>query len=239
MDSHAVRPNLQIALIGDRNPQVTAHQAIPMALRLAAEVIGVRVQAHWLATDSIDSNTDFSLFDGFWCIPASPYRNPEGALLGIRYAREQQRPYLGTCAGFQYAILEYARHVLGWTNAEHGEEVPDSSHAVISPLLCSLVEASDSIDLIEGSRVAHAYGHVRTHEGYHCRYGINPMFEAALLDGDLQACGRSAQGDLRAVELKRHPFFVATLFQPERAALQAVAPLLVNAFLAACTGQQS
>lgn len=233
-----LRPALKIALVGDHDPLVTAHQAIPVALQLAASATNLQVQAHWLATDSIATASDLSGFDGIWCVPASPYRSLEGALLAIRHAREQRRPYLGTCAGFQYGVLEYARHVLGWSDAVHGEEVPDSPRAVISPLSCALVEASDGIRLVEGSRLAMAYAGQQPHEGYHCRYGINPAFEAALLEGDLQACGHDHLGELRAVELRNHPFFVATLFQPERAALQGTVPPLVRAFLAACAGAQ-
>ncbi|QXI27354.1 CTP synthase C-terminal region-related (seleno)protein [Pseudomonas vanderleydeniana] len=234
-----LRPALKIALVGDHDPQVTAHKAIPVALQLAGQAAGLPVKAHWVASESIETADDLSGFDGIWCVPASPYRSLDGALLAIRHAREQRIPYLGTCAGFQYGILEYARHVLGWTDAEHGEEAPDSPRAVISPLSCALVEASDGIRLVEGSRIARAYANLRTHEGYHCRYGINPAFEAALLDGDLQATGHDDLGELRAVELRNHPFFVATLFQPERAALQGVTPPLVSAFLSACSGEQS
>ncbi|KPA98017.1 CTP synthase C-terminal region-related (seleno)protein [Pseudomonas asplenii] len=234
-----LRPALKIALVGDHDPQVTAHKAIPVALQLAAQATGLQVQAHWVATDSIETADDLAGFDGIWCVPASPYRSLDGALLAIGHAREQRLPYLGTCAGFQYAILEYARHVLGWDDAQHGEEAPDSPRAVISALSCSLVEATDGIRLVEGSRIARAYASQRTHEGYHCRYGINPAFEAALLDTDLQAAGHDDRGELRAVELANHPFFVATLFQPERAALQGIAPPLVSAFLSACAGEHA
>jgi len=65
-------------------------------------------------------------FDGFWCVPASPYRDIDGALRAIRFAREQRRPFLGTCGGFQHAVLEYARNVLGWADAEHGELAPNA-----------------------------------------------------------------------------------------------------------------
>ena len=238
MEQRSPHTILNIALIGDHDPQVTAHRAIPAALQRAAEAAGLEVKAHWLATDSLTPQTDLSLFDGFWCIPASPYRSLEGALLAITYAREQQRPFLGTCGGFQHAVLEYARHVLGWADAEHGETAPDSARAVISPLSCSLVEAHDRIQFVEGTLIAKAYGAPETHEDYHCRYGINPEFENALLDGDLRASGHDALGDLRAIELKGHPFFVATLFQPERAALEGRTPALVSAFLAACASRQ-
>ncbi|RON06516.1 hypothetical protein BK659_19625 [Pseudomonas brassicacearum] len=227
-------PQLRIALIGDYDPQVTAHQAIPLALNMAAQHAELDVQFQWLATDSIDASTQLAGFDGFWCVPASPYRNMDGALLAIRFAREQQRPFLGTCGGFQHAVLEYARNVLGWADAEHGETSPDAARALLTPLVCSLVETVDRIRLMEGSLIANAYAAKEIEEGYHCRYGVNPEFEAQLLTHNLNASGHDSAGDLRAVELSDHPFFVATLFQPERAALAGTPPPLVNAFIKAC-----
>lgn len=91
---------LHLALIGDYNPDVTAHQAIPVALQQAADALGLSVQWHWLDTDSITPATELHTFDGFWCVPASPYRDADGALRAIRFAREQKRPFLGTCGGF-------------------------------------------------------------------------------------------------------------------------------------------
>lgn len=234
MDTDSPQLDIHIALIGDYNREVIAHQAIPLALTMAAEHVGLKVHFQWLPTDSITSATALIGFDGFWCVPASPYRDRDGALLAIRYAREQQRPFLGTCGGFQHALLEYARNVLGWADAEHGETSPDAERALLTPLSCSLVEAIDGIRLVEGSLIAKAYGALETREGYHCRYGVNPEFEAQLLTQNLQASGHDSAGDLRAVELRGHPFFVATLFQPERAALAGRVPPLVSAFLNAC-----
>jgi len=230
METTAIR----IALIGDYAPQVTAHQAIPIALGMAAEALQLDVQFRWLATDQIRTNTPLQDFDGFWCVPGSPYRNMDGALRAIRFAREQQRPFLGTCGGFQHAVLEYARDVLGWEDAEHGETHPDAARALLTPLTCSLVEAVDSIHLVEGSLIANAYETTEIREGYHCRFGVNPEFERELLIQQLHAVGHDSQGDLRAVELTGHPFFVATLFQPERAALKGILPPLVRAFIKAC-----
>jgi CTP synthase (UTP-ammonia lyase) len=235
MENHPIR----IALIGDYDPQVTAHQAIPVALEMAAEHSGLHVQWQWLATDEIHAETALHAFDGFWCVPASPYRNMDGALLAIRFAREQQRPFLGTCGGFQHAVLEYARNVLGWSDAEHGETAPDAARAILTPLTCALVEAVDTIHLREGSLLARAYESAEIHEGYRCRYGVNPQFEEALLKRELHAVGHDSEQGLRAVELSGHPFFVATLFQPERAALKGVLPPLVGAFVEACSGCSS
>ncbi|MBV4457126.1 CTP synthase [Pseudomonas sp. COR58] len=230
MESRALR----IALIGDRDPNVTAHQAIPVALGMAAEHTGLTVQFDWLATDRIDADTPLEAFDGVWCVPASPYRSEDGALRAIRFAREHQRPFLGTCGGFQHAVLEFSRHVLGWTDAEHGETSPDSNRAVLAPLACALVETVDSIHLAAGSLIAKAYETSQINEGYRCRYGVNPQFERELLTQRLHAVGHDSAGDLRAIELTDHPFFVATLFQPERAALKGRLPPLVRAFVQAC-----
>ena len=235
METNAIR----IALIGDHDPQVTAHQAIPIALGMAAEHSGRDIQFQWLATDTINADTPLNDFDGFWCVPASPYRDMDGALRAIRFAREQQRPFLGTCGGFQHAVLEFARNVLGWEDAEHGETSPDATRALLTPLTCSLVEAVDSIHLVEGSLIAEAYENAEIREGYHCRYGVNPEFERELLKQQLHAVGHDSAGDLRAVELKDHPFFVATLFQPERAALKGILPPLVRALIEACARQKS
>jgi CTP synthase (UTP-ammonia lyase) len=227
---------VSIALIGDYDPQVTAHQAIPVALGLVAEHFGQTLQLEWLATDQIHADTPLQHFDGFWCVPASPYKSEAGALRAIRFAREHQRPFLGTCGGFQHAVLEYSRNVLGWADAEHGETSPGSARALLTPLTCSLVEAVDGIHLRPGSLIANAYETSEIHEGYHCRYGVNPQFERELLSNRLQAVGHDCSGDLRAIELKGHPFFIATLFQPERAALKGQMPPLVRAFVEACRG---
>ncbi|MGU3345700.1 CTP synthase C-terminal region-related (seleno)protein [Pseudomonas monsensis] len=234
MENRAIR----IALIGDYDPQVTAHQAIPVALGMLAEQTSREVQFQWLPTESIHVDTPLQDFEGFWCVPASPYKSEAGALRAIRFAREQQRPFLGTCGGFQHAVLEFSRNVLGWADAEHGETSPDSQRAVLTPLTCSLVEAVDSIHLVAGSLIAKAYETSEIREGYRCRFGVNPQFERALLTHQLHAVGHDSAGDLRAIELSNHVFFVATLFQPERAALKGLVPPLVRAFVEACAEQK-
>lgn len=229
-----MKKSVTIGLIGDYDEGVPAHQAIPPALAQAAGELGITVEFDWVPTEQITNKKRVSDFDGLWCVPASPYRNMEGALLAIRYAREHLVPFLGTCGGFQHAVLEYARNVLGWADAEHAETSPDASRAVISPLACSLVEAVGTVRLLPGTRIAQAYGSEETTEGYRCSYGLNPEFRNALLSGPMRASADDDTGEVRAVELDGHPFFVATLFQPERAALKNNSAPLVNAFLKAC-----
>lgn len=223
-----------IGLIGDYDESVLAHQAIPIALQRAAETAGIAVDLEWVPTEQITSTARIARFDGVWCVPASPYRNMDGALLAIRHAREAKVPFLGTCGGFQHAVVEYARNVLGWVDADHAETAPESSRAVIAPLECALIEKTGTVRLVPGSRIAAAYGVESTIEGYHCRYGLNPRFRAALTAGPLRVAAEDETGDLRGVELDGHPFFVATLFQPERAVLKGEDVPLVAAFVGAC-----
>jgi CTP synthase (UTP-ammonia lyase) len=223
-----------IGLVGDYDALVPAHQAIPLALKQAADALGIKVGFEWVPTEEIRSVSRLSGFDGLWCVPASPYRSMEGALLAIRHAREKAVPFLGTCGGFQHAVIEYARNVLGWADADHAETAPDSTCAVISPLECALVEATGLVRLFPGTLIASAYGTNETREGYRCRYGLNPEFQAALVAGPLRAAADDETGEVRALELEGHPFFVATLFQPERAALKGESVPLVVSFVASC-----
>lgn len=225
-----MRP-LRIGLIGDRDDAVVAHRAIPRALALAGEAVAQALEVEWVGTETIEAAARVAAFDALWCVPASPYRDMDGALRAIRHAREAQRPFLGTCGGFQHAVVEYARNALGWADAEHAETAPDAARAVVVPLSCALVEVRDAVHLVAGSRCARAYGVARIDEGYHCRYGLGAMFRAAIEHGPLRVAALDDAGDVRALELDGHPFFVATLFQHERAALDGHCPPLVRAFV--------
>jgi CTP synthase (UTP-ammonia lyase) len=230
---------VRIGLVGDFDPSVTAHQAIPRALALAGARAGHALRIEWVPTEAISGAARVAACDGLWCVPASPYRSAEGALTAIGCAREREIPFLGTCGGFQHALLEHARSVLvlGWRDAEHAETAPDARRPVISQLACALVETTDLVRLVPGSRIATAYGRTEAAESYHCRYGLNPALGDELLTGGLQATAFDGTGDVRAVERSGHPFFVATLFQPERAALRGETPPLVTAFVHAAAAR--
>jgi len=228
---------LRIGLIGDRDDSVTAHRAIPLALELAGTSLDVKVSIEWLATESLTQGTSLSVYAGLWCVPASPYLSMNGALTAIRFARENRVPFLGTCGGFQHGILEYARNVLGWEDAGHAETNPDTKMAVIAPLTCSLVEKREPVLVAEGSRLHSAYGKARIEEGYRCSFGLNPAFVEQLTADTLSVTATDGNGDVRGLEMEGHPFFVLTLFQPERAALEKRVPPIVTSFLQAALGK--
>jgi CTP synthase (UTP-ammonia lyase) len=214
---------VRIALVGDYDQSVPSHQAIPVALRLSAERLSISVEPVWLHTATLDL-AQLPAFSGIWCVPASPYASTDNALAAIRFARENKRPFLGTCGGFQHALLEYARNALG-LKADHAETDPDAAMFLISRLSCPLVEQRGKVTLSCGLRTI--YGADEAEEGYRCNFGLNPEYEP-LLAGHFKIAARDASGEARAAELPGHPFFIATLFQPERAALQGVEHPLVG-----------
>jgi len=225
MQPHSVR----IALVGDFSNEVTAHRAIPIAIAQVASEIGIEAEAVWMGTETLEGRTIEA--DGIWCVPASPYRSTDGALSAIRFARENGIPFLGTCGGFQHAVLEFARSVLQWPDAVHAEMDPDTGRAVIVPLACSLVEQSGRVRLLPGTKIEAAYGSEWISEEYHCRYGIAEEVQEAICAAGMRISALDQQGDVRGIELESHPFFVATLFQHERAALRGEPVPLVRAFL--------
>jgi CTP synthase (UTP-ammonia lyase) len=228
-----------VALIGDYDPDVTAHRAIPLAIGLASRKMIKPVLVNWLPTESLVSapNGTLSQYAGFWCVPASPYRSMEGALRAIQFAREQGRPFLGTCGGFQHALIEYARSVLGLFGADHQESNPTAQFPLIRPLQCALVEVEGRIFLQAGSRAAQVYGKTVIDEPYRCRFGLNREYAAKFESGSLRVTGVDGEGEARVVELEDHPFFFGVQFQPERAALAGQNHPLVAAFVAAIEGR--
>ena len=226
---------VRIALIGDYNPEVAAHVAIPRALKLAANGSVRAVEPAWMATPLFTTQSEerLSPFDAIWCVPNSPYASMEGALCAIRFARESGRPFLGTCGGFQHAVIEYARNVLGFHEADHAESNPATALPLISPLACSLARGKGAIRLVPNSQLARIYGRTEIAENYHCNFGLNPRFESMLNDGRLNVSGRDENGEVRAVELAGHSFFIATLFQPEQSAFAGVEHPLICSFVRA------
>jgi CTP synthase (UTP-ammonia lyase) len=223
----------RIALIGDYNPSVKAHQAIPRALALASGD-DVECQWEWLHSTTLTGDPADRLadFDGVWCVPNSPYANTRGILNAIRFARETGRAFLGTCGGFQHALMEYAEAVWG-VPAAHAETDSEAIDPVIAPLTCSLVEQSGELYFAPFTLLASIYGVVSTTEEYHCRYGLNRRSVDRLASGPLRIAARDGADDVRAIELEGHPFFIGTLFQPERSAFSNRRHALIRAFVVA------
>jgi CTP synthase (UTP-ammonia lyase) len=225
---------IRIGLIGEYSPDVVAHRAIPVALGMASESVCKPVVFNWLRTDALAEGKVFAEdYDGLWCVPASPYASMDGALRSIEYARHSGTPFLGTCGGFQHALIEYARDVLGIEEADHAESNPDASVLFVTPLTCALRGEKGIVKLRPGSMAAYIYGTEEVLEEYNCSFGLNPEYREMIEKSTLHITGVDAEGEARVIELADHPFFLATLYQPERAARDGRAHPLVNAFVRA------
>jgi CTP synthase (UTP-ammonia lyase) len=222
-----------IALIGDYNEHVVAHGAIPLALELVRKSSHANINWSWLETETLDQDCSGALaeFSAIWVVPGSPYKNMEGVLSAIRFARETGRPFLGTCGGFQHALIEYARNVCDIPIADHAETNPEGEALVVTPLTCSLVEKTDQIFFKPGSYLYSIFNERPTMGNYRCQYGLNAVWKTRLESAGLCFSGYDSSGEVRAFELPVHPFFIGVLFQPERSALQNVSHPLIEAFV--------
>jgi len=194
---------------------VQAHARIPRLIRALATGTDEFIEVYWLNSTTITSPDDVAGFDGLWVVPGSPYANPDGVLAAVTAARTQGIPLLGTCGGFQYLLLEFARAVCGMTTLEHGETHPGASDLLLVPLACKLFGEEATVIVAEGTMAARAMGPGPSTERYYCRFGLNADYEEALRARGLVISGRDNDGDARIAELAGHPFFLATLFQPE------------------------
>ncbi len=141
------------------------------AIQHAAAVFSRPLEAVWLPTNQAH---EFGKFQGLFCTPGSPYRSLEGALEGIRYARENGVPFMGTCGGFQHLAIEYARNVMGLRDATHAESDPYASCLFVTPLSCSLVGMTMEVTIKAGSRAAVACGSTRSLEKFYCNFRTEP-----------------------------------------------------------------
>ncbi|MEV0533233.1 hypothetical protein [Kitasatospora sp. NPDC050463] len=226
-------PTPRIALVGDRSPAVRSHARIPGLLDALATRDQLVLDAYWIPTEDAEAPGALDGFDAIWLLPGSPYRSEAGAVAAVRTARERGIPFLGTCAGFQHAVLEYARNVCGIGGAAHGESHPAEDDLVIVPLSCSLVGHEGQVEITPGSLAERVLGTTRTLERYHCAYGLNSAYLDRLRAGGLRFSGVDDDGDLRVLELPGHPFFLASLFQPELAGDGTLAHPVLRALAAA------
>jgi CTP synthase (UTP-ammonia lyase) len=207
-------PMARIALVGDRSANVRAHARIPAVIDALLRRDGIALDAYWIATPDVAA-CDLSRFDAIWLVPGSPYDSADGAIAAVRTAREQQIPFLGTCGGFQHALLEFARDVCGLPAVENAEVTPEADEHLIVRLECSLKGHEEAVMIVPGTRAAKISGPGRRTERYHCDYGLNSAYLERLSQGGLSFSGFDDDGQVRIAELPGHPFFVATLFQPE------------------------
>jgi CTP synthase len=219
---------VRIGLIGKYIELPDAYLSVVEALKHAGYHHGASVEIDWIQSENVEgllAAGQLAELDGIVIPGGFGSRGVEGKIAAARYAREEGIPCLGLCLGLQAMTIDFARHVVGLTDANSTEFDATTQHPVIDLML-----EQRGIDdkggtmrlgayyavLAAGSQVAQAYGESVVSERHRHRYEFNQKYKAQMREAGLVISGSSPDLDLaEIVELKDHPFFIATQFHPE------------------------
>lgn len=221
-----------IELLGEYDSTFTQHVATGIAIRHSSAVLRTAIKGEWVSTQDIDESL-FSRYSGLRVAPGSPYKNLERTLWALEHARKNNVPCFVTCGGFQHMVLEYARNVLHYRDAQHAEYDLYASTLFISRLSCSLAGCEMELTFESGSPVAEIYGSTSAREEYYCNFGVEPGKVGLLASSGLRISGSDREGEVRVIELPGHPFYLGTLFVPQTKSTQRQPDPLVTAFVQA------
>ncbi len=236
---------VNIGLLGDFNAGLRSHQATNEALRHSADALGLNVSANWLPTGMLAGEAAHDLLprqDAIFAAPGCPFQSMQGVLNGIAFARREKVPFLGTCGGFQYALIEFARNVLGLADANTAENPEPSRDVVIAPVACPAanrpangprLSGTQRVRIQADSRLARIYNSLSAGEEYFCNYEVNAAYVSAFEASGVSFTAMGENGEVRAMEIVAHPFFLATLFQPQLGSVASAPHPIVNEFLRA------
>ena len=237
--SKTAKKQLKIAVVGkyfDTGDFVLsdAYISVIEAIKFSSYWSGAKPELSWINSKEYEVDpkkiTELGRYDGIIVPGGFGESGIEGVLLAIRYARENKIPYLGLCYGMQLMVVEYARNVLGWTNAHTAEINPKSSHVVIDIMPeqkknledgkygATMRLGSYEAKLLKGTHAYKAYGTQTIHERHRHRYEVNPEYVEEIKAKGLVFSGTSPNGHLMEIaELPKdvHPFFLGTQFHPE------------------------
>lgn len=219
---------VRIALVGKYMQLHDAYLSVAEALHHAGYALGRRVRIDWIDSETVTPQTVDTLLaaaDGILVPGGFGERGIEGMILSAQYAREHNKPYLGICLGMQIAVIEFARNVLGWADANSREFAPETSHPVVD----FMPDQNDAIDkggtlrlgaypcrIQPGTVMERCYQTLEISERHRHRYEFNNAFRDELVRGGLTLSGLSPDERLvETVELSQHPFYVGVQFHPE------------------------
>jgi CTP synthase len=227
---HAEKPSVRVALVGKYVELHDAYLSVAESLSHAAWSHGLDVQIEWVNSEALETRWDefeplLASVDAMVVPGGFGGRGIEGKIHAAQFARERQIPYLGLCLGLQVAVIEFARHVAGIPDANSTEFAPEGKNRVIDlmPTQRGIADKGGTMRLGQwvccltpGSRAYEAYGEPIVFERHRHRYEFNNAYRKRLEAVGMVLSGRSADNKLiEIVELKDHPWFVATQFHPE------------------------
>ena len=219
---------ITIGIVGKYVDLPDAYLSVVESLRHGAAVNDVRLDLRWIPAEEVDGllgSTHLDGVDGVVVPGGFGYRGIEGKIQAVRFAREERIPFLGLCLGLQCAVIEFARAVVGFQDANSTEFAPTTTHPVID-LMADQVEVEDKggtmrlgvypAKLEPGSLAAELYREPLIYERHRHRWEVNNRFRQDLEDAGLRLSGVSPDDRLvEIIELPGHPFFIASQFHPE------------------------
>jgi CTP synthase len=225
---HNTTRTLKVGIIGKYVTMPDAYLSVVESIRHAGFAIGARTAIEWLEAERVPSELDadrLGQLDAIIVPGGFGERGIEGMIATARIARENDIPYLGICLGMQIQVIEFARHVLGLSDAQSTE----FSHSSSAPVISLLAEQMDVTDLggtmrlgawpamlDEDSQVAELYGATVVSERHRHRYEFNARYRDQFEAGGMRCSGNSPDGRLvEFVELPGHSYFVGTQAHPE------------------------
>ena len=226
-----------IAFVGKYLDLKESYKSLIEALIHSGAHLNTKVNIHWCDSERIEDVGAYDIIgnsDGILVAGGFGHRGVEGKLAAIKYARENNVPYLGICLGMQLAIIEFARNVLGLEDANSIEFDADTKNPLIylidefmdqsgnkqirtheSPMGGTMRLGEYPFEPLKGTHLQKAYGNEEVYnERHRHRYEANPKYKEALENAGMIISGQS-NGLIEAVELKDHPWFVGVQFHPE------------------------
>ena len=223
-----LRGTVKIALIGKYTKLHDAYLSVAEALRHGGYENGVHVDIKWIESETLNDGTAEEILgdvDGILVPGGFGYRGVEGKICAAKYAREKNVPYLGICLGMQTAVIEYARDVVGYKDANSGEFDERSTHKVIDlmpdqrgniPKGGTMRLGAYPCVIKEGSILSEAYQKEEIQERHRHRYEFNNEFREAIEAAGMEVTGTSPDGRLvEAVEIPSLRFFIGVQYHPE------------------------
>jgi CTP synthase (UTP-ammonia lyase) len=199
-----------IALLGDDRGH-RSHQELN-ALRPMLGELGV--ETVWVPSDSA---FDIGEYDGVWLVPGSPYADDAAVLRALTVVRERGIPFVGSCGGMQYAVLEFVRSALG-QSATHAESDGEADDNVVTALACSLYGEERLVTPVPGTRFAAWVGEPFT--GMHfCNYAPTTQVVERLVAAGVVVGATADDAGAEVLDFPDHPFYVVSMFQPHIGAL--------------------
>ena len=171
-------------------------------------MLGQEMDAEWVPTDG-DRVSDLERFHGIWFTPGSPYADDTAAYQAVEWARERDVPFLGTCGGLQYALIEYFRNVLDVPSASHAESDGIDGNNVVHALACSLHGEERVIRPITGTRFSRLVNDEPFVGMHYCNYGPGSEEIRRLVEGGMVIEATAEDAEAEVIELPRNRFFMS------------------------------